>query len=32
MTVIVPAGSTTEATFRAYAATVTNLTVETFDP
>ncbi len=30
MTVIVPAGSTTETTFRNYAATVTNLTVETF--
>ena len=30
ITVLVPAGSTTETTFRDYAATVTNLTVETY--
>ena len=30
ITVLVPSGSTTESTFRAYAETVTNLTVETY--
>ena len=30
-TVVVPAGTTTETTFRAYAATVNNLIVETYD-
>jgi hypothetical protein len=32
LTVVVPAGSTTEATFRAYAETNSKLTVETFEP